>query len=104
MTSPLHNLEGLTVTKVVEIHDYVQLHFGDDVGISIYNEIETHPGSTAIAEFVGRIMSGVVERDNEIEFTFLDGAKIRIDMHPEACRGPEALELHRHGHPTVIWN
>jgi len=104
MTSPLHNLEGLTVTKVVEIHDYVQLHFGDEIGLSIYNEMQTSPRSTGVAKFVGKTVTAVNESDDMIEIRFLDGSKVIVDMHRQAYRGPEALELNRRGQPPVIWN
>jgi hypothetical protein len=104
MTSPLYVLKGLIVTGVVEIHDYVQLHFGDAVGISIYNDIELSPGTVTLTEFIGKAIDAVAERDAEIEFTFLGGGTIKICMHPEAYRGPEALELNRRGQPPVIWN
>jgi hypothetical protein len=102
MTSPLDALKGLTVTGVIEIHDYIQLHSGDAVGISIYNDIEVSPGT--LTEFIGKTIDAVAERDTEIEFTFIGGVKIKISMHPEAYRGPEALELNRRGQPPVIWN
>jgi hypothetical protein len=104
MTSPLYALKGLTVTEVVEIHDYVQLHFGDAIGISIYNEIEVSPSAVALTEFIGKTIDAVAEHDAEIEFTFIGGNKIKIRMHPGAYQGPEALELNRRGQPPVIWN
>jgi len=104
MTSPLYALKGLTVTGVVEIHNYVQLHFGDEIGISIYNDIEVSPSTITLTDFIGKTIDAVAERDAEIELTFLGGGKIKIRMHPEAYRGPEALELNRRGQPPVIWN
>jgi len=104
MKSPLHILEGLTVTNSVKVHDYVQLRFGDEIGLSIYNEIEFTPPSTVIAGLAGKRVSVVTERENAIEIRFLDGCRISIDMHREAFCGPEALQLNRRGHPPVIWN
>jgi hypothetical protein len=104
MTSPLCALKGLTVTRVVEVHDYVQLSFGDAIGISIYNDTEVSPNTVTLTEFIGKTIDVVAERDAEIEFTFIGGSKIKIRMHPEAYRGPEALQLNRRGQPPVIWN
>jgi hypothetical protein len=88
----------------VELHGYVQLHFGDEIGISIYNEMEVSPQSTRVAGLVGKTVTAVTERENAIEIRFLGGPRITIDMHRQAYRGPEALELNHHGHPPVIWN
>ena len=104
MTSALHDLEGLTVTKVREIHGYVQLHFGNEVGISIYNEMKVSPDSTAIAMLVGKTVAAIDEKDRMIEIAFLDGSRITVDMHRQAYRGPEALQLNRVGQPPVIWD
>lgn len=104
MILPLRALEGLKVTKVAELHGYVQLHFGAEIGISIYNEIEVSPQSTLVAELTGKTVISVAERENAIEIKFLDKTQLTINMHREAYRGPEALELNRHGHPPVIWN
>jgi hypothetical protein len=92
------------VTEVVEIHDYVQLVFSDDIRISIYNEMTVSPPSIAVSRLVGRIVTAVAEDDNAIEIQFLDGARIKVDMRAQAYRGPEALQLNRRGHPDVIWN
>jgi len=104
MRSQLDCLKGLTITKIVEIHDYVQLHFGDGVGVSIYNEIEVRPSSATIPQFVGKTITLTVEKAAAIEFVFRDRSRINVDMHRRAYRGAEALELNRRGHPPVIWN
>lgn len=104
MTSPLHKLEGLTITEVLEIQDYIQLHFGDDIGISIYNEMEISPRTLTVSKLVGKTVTAVTEREEAIEIKLLDGSQIIVDMHRQAYRGPEALEMNQHGHPPVIWN
>jgi hypothetical protein len=104
MESQLRALEGLTVTNIVELHGYVQLHFGERVGLSIYNEIEISPESIRVDGLVGKTVTTVTERENAIEIRFLDGTQITIDMHRQAYRGPEALQLNRQGLPPVIWN
>src|SRR5687768_14800282 len=40
MAHPIQILKGLKVTEAEIVHDYVQLAFGDEIGISIYNEIK----------------------------------------------------------------
>jgi len=104
MNSPLQIVTGLTVTESEAVHDYVQIAFGDEIGISIYNEMSITPRSISIDKQVGKIVASVLERENAIEIEFIGGTQIAIDLRPEAYRGPEALELYRQGHPLVIWN
>lgn len=103
-TSPLTCIEGLIVTEAEEVHDYLQLAFGDQIGLSIYNEVSLTPESMRWEQLVGNTVLSVAEEDSFIELTFLDGVRICIDMRPQAWHGPEALQLNRQGQPTVIWN
>jgi hypothetical protein len=103
-TSPLYSLAGRVVTNVVALHGYIQLHFGNLIGISIYNTIVICPKTQRIEKFVGKTVASVIEKKDAIDIKFVDGAQITIDMRPEAYQGPEALELSRHGYPSVIWN
>ena len=104
MNSPIRIIEGLTVTRSNTVYDYVQLSFGKEIGISIYNEINISLESISVAVLVGRVVTTVTDHENAIEIKFFDGTQLTIDMHRQAYRGPEALELHRYGHPPVIWN
>jgi hypothetical protein len=104
MTSPLQTLNGLAITNVVELHGYVQLHFGDEIGLSIYNEMAVDPPSVSVDRLIGKMVTSVLERENAIEIVLLGGTRIVIDMHRQAYRGPEALQFNRRGFPPVIWN
>lgn len=104
MRSPRRCLEGLIVTEVIRIHDYIQFAFCKDVGISIYDDIEINPSSGELNEFAGKTVGRVVESRDEIEIAFLQGGAIRIDLRPSAYHGPEALQLNRRGYLPVIWN
>ena len=102
MAHPIQILKGLKVTEAEIVHDYVQLAFGDEIGISIYNEIKISP-KMPFEGLVSKTVESVEESDNAIDMNFLDGTKLTIDMRPPAYRGPEAMELNRVGFPTVIW-
>src|ERR1700744_1320337 len=104
MASPLQILAGLMITNVVELHGYIQLHFGNDIGLSIYNEITVDPASMHVDQLIGKMVSSIAERDKAIEIIFLDETRIVVDMHRQAYRGPEALQLNQNGLPPVIWN
>lgn len=86
------------------MHDYVQLAFGNEVGISIFNEMKINPGSVSVDNLVGKIVAWVKETESLIEINFADRARIDVDMRSIAYRGPEALVLHHQGLPTVVWN
>ncbi len=104
MNAPLHIIEGLTVTEAEAVHDYVQLAFGREIGISIYNEMDISPKSVGVGALIGKLVLAVTERADAIEIKFADGTLLKIDLHPQAYRGPEALQLNRAGYPPVIWN
>ena len=104
MTSPLHSLEGLSVTNVVQLHGYIQLRFGDEIGMSIYNDVSVTPSAIRIDGLVGKMVISITEQEDCINIRFLDGSQLRIEMRQEAYKGPEAIELHRKGFPPVIWN
>ena len=104
MNSPLEMLKGLVVTKADIVHDYVQLAFGESVGLSIYNEMSLAPKSNHIGQLKGKCVKSVSESEESIVITFTDGMCLIVDMHPVAYRGPEALQLNRRGEPPVIWN
>ena len=103
-TSPLHEIEGLTVTSAEVVHDYVQLAFGDEIGLSIYNPIAITPQSISVDKLIGRIVVSASESADAIELAFSDGVFIKVDMREQAYQGPEALQLDRKGLPIVIWN
>jgi hypothetical protein len=102
--STLRQLEGLTVVGATLIHDYAQLAFTHQVGLSIYNEWSIHPETLTFEQLVGKTVTSVKGERDSIVFHFLDDTKLVIDMHPEAYRGPEALQLNREGEPPVVWN
>lgn len=104
MDSPLQKLVGLTVTRAEQVHDYAQLAFGGSIGVSIYNEYSLVPKKLDIGQLVGAVVTLIAEDDYAIAFSFLGSQRLVIDMHRQAYRGPEALELNERGFPTVVWN
>jgi hypothetical protein len=104
MTSPLHQLKGLKITNVIDLHSYVQIHFGTEIGLSIYNDRFITPETTNVQNLVGKSVTSIIEDDDFIIFEFLDGARLNIDMRRQAYHGAEALQLNRRGTPPIIWN
>jgi hypothetical protein len=102
-TPALQSLEGREVTRAAKVHDYVQIAFGDDVGISIYNDITLEP-ALDISSLLGRRVESTSQSERNIDLLFSGGITLHIDLHPQASYGPEVLELNRKGFPPVVWN
>ncbi|MGH7034690.1 MAG: hypothetical protein ACREFL_13240 [Stellaceae bacterium] len=101
--SPLHRLESLTATEAIHVHDYMQLAFGDNARLSIYNDTSIMPASKELDDLVGQIVVAVSENSDSIEIRFLNATKLIIDLRPDAFRGPEALQLQFPGEPAIVW-
>jgi hypothetical protein len=99
----LNTLEKKQVTTANMVHDYAQISFGDEIGISIYNDFSLSHDKE-ISFLIGKTLESVDETSRYIEFLFSGGICLRVDLHPQASHGPEALELNRKNLPTVIWN
>jgi hypothetical protein len=104
MASALNTLVGLVVTDVVRMHDYIQIAFGDQIGLSIYNQLCEGTELDLSPSLLGKMVASVVETESFIILKFIDQTQLCIDMRPQAYRGPEALQLNRLGEPPVIWN
>jgi hypothetical protein len=104
MKSLLHILEGLSVTEVKEVHDYIQLLFGKEIGLSIYNDRFLIPRTTKLSDLVGKIITSIAENKDSVSLKFIDGTQLTIDMRDQAYHGPEALQLNYPGMPTIIQN
>jgi hypothetical protein len=101
-TPVLQTLEGRKVTQAIKVHDYVQIAFGDDVGLSIYNDIILEP-DVDISDLLGRQLESTIQTERRINFRFSGGVLLQIDLHPQASHGPEILELNRKGYPSIVW-
>lgn len=103
MLSPLRILTDRIVTEARVVHDYCQLAFGAELGLTIYNPVKIIP-DVDIEELIGKPVKSALETEDNIELCFDDSAAILIDMRPGSYRGPEALELYHVGHPPIIWS
>lgn len=101
--SALQILEGREVTKVEWVHDYAQITFGDDMGISVYNDFVITP-ENELSDLVGRTLSSIDEGERYFVFCFSGDVHLKIDLHPQASYGPEVLQFDRKGYPIVIMN
>jgi len=103
MNNPLEQLIGQRVTKSGTVHDYAQVIFGNTSILTI-NNVYTVKGTRNLLELTGLALAGASENTDEVVLTFEDGTSINVNLLPEAYRGPEAMVLHRDGHPIVVWD
>jgi len=103
MQSKLESLVGLVVTQVLRVHDYVQVLFEQDIVLNIYNEFKLSNGHN-ISALTNTKLLRAEEKGDAVIFYFSNGTCLAIDLREEAYNGPEALELHVPGQPTVVWN
>lgn len=90
------------VQRTEIINDYLQIYFTNGSILNIYNSYTVRNGK--LEEIKGKKLCTVLENDMKVELIFCDSSSINIDLTSEAYNGPEAIQLIRDGHPTVIWN
>jgi hypothetical protein len=57
--APLESLVGMTVTHAEIVHDYIQLTFETDTGVSIFNDWHFVPETEALHDLIGRHVTAV---------------------------------------------
>ena len=100
--SPLQCLVGEVVTDAATVHDYAQLAFGTDTGLSIYNDFRVAPEQSRLDDLVGQRVISVASTETEAVIRF-EKSSLTVDLRAAAFRGPEAMQLNRTGHRPVIW-
>lgn len=103
MISQLDVLVGMVVTDALQVHDYVQLLFEQDISLNIYNAWRLCNGDDLRA-LHGTTLLKVEEKPETLLFSFSNGKRLDIDLCNDAYNGPEALELNMPGQPPVVWN
>jgi len=97
-------LVGRSIRSVVEIHDYVQLHFNLGIVLNIYNPFQVEgTNDLGLDALVGATTTQVIERVEEVVLRFGTGAVISIDLREAAYTGPEAMLLRVPGGPIIVW-
>lgn len=104
MKSRLDKLVSLSVTEVIQVHDYVQLLFSDGTVLNIYNDYRCEPSGQDCLAIKGQIILSVQETATSAEITAINEARVIVDLSDEAYSGPEAMQLCVPGKPIVIWN
>lgn len=98
----LQILIGLTISKIEEVHDYIQLVFSDGTTLSIFNNYYYDGGSVLAIE--GKKIKSVEEVGSKVVIAFEDGGCMSVGMTDDDYNGPEAMVLRREGEPPVVWS
>jgi hypothetical protein len=103
MLNALEQLAGVRVTDAHEVHDYIQIKFGEGAGLRVFNEYIIS-GAKSPTELQGRLLLEAAESETEVTLKFDAGIVLAVSLLPHAYHGPEAMVLNRENKPIVVWN
>ena len=98
----LQILIGLIISKIEEVHDYIQIVFSDGTTLSIFNNYVYDDGLVLGLE--GKEIKSVEESDDGVLIVFVDGTTISVGLKDEDYNGPEAMVLKQEGKSPIVWN
>ncbi|WP_193368230.1 hypothetical protein [Pelagibius marinus] len=104
MGSHLQMLRAAAVTEVVELHDYIQLAFSNDYGLSIYNDFAIKPEGRRLHDLQSKTVDRIVEAEDEVVLCFGGDLELSVCLRDECWHGPEAMQLNTPTGQVVIWN
>lgn len=95
-------LIGLTVNEIIEIHDYVQLFFPDNIVLNIFSNYVCE--GCSLLDLRGRRVVSVKDLEDIAVIFFDDETSISINVKNGDYEGPEAMVLYINEEPPVVWN
>ncbi|TQV84821.1 hypothetical protein FKG94_04720 [Exilibacterium tricleocarpae] len=98
----LQILIGLIISKIEEVHDYIQVVFSDGTTLSIFNNYVYDGGPVTGIE--GRKVKSVEESGDSVLIIFDDGRTISVGLKDDDYNGPEAMVLRQEGKSPVVWS
>lgn len=101
----LNKICGLRIKDIDLKGDTAGILFENDINIIIYNKYRlTGFSAEEQQKTLGKTVSSVEEKPDEILITLDNDWSILVDLRNEAYSGPEALQVCIPGEPIVIWN
>jgi hypothetical protein len=98
-------INGLKITCAAQIHDYIQLSFGNQVGLSIYSNIIIIPITKQLLDFVGETVLSVDYANHRIGINCTHDLILEIEnFRRSGSESAEVMQLNRIGQPPVIFN
>lgn len=98
----LQILIGLVISKIEEVHDYIQIDLSDGTTLSIFSNY-VYDGGSALSIKDSKIQF-VEEFGGGIIILFDNGRSISVGLNHDDYNGPEAMVLRQEGKSPVVWN
>ncbi|MEL4238235.1 hypothetical protein [Shewanella xiamenensis] len=98
----LQILAGLIISRIEEIHDYIQIVFSDGTTLSIFNNYVYDGGSKLDIE--GMQVKSIEESNDSALIVFASGRSITVGLTDDDYNGPEAMVLSQNGKSPIVWN
>jgi len=98
----LQILIGLIISKIEEVHDYIQVVFSDGTTLSIFNTY-VYDGEL-VTGIEGRKVKSVEESADRVLIIFDNGKAISVGLKDGDYNGPEAMVLKQEGKSPVVWS
>jgi hypothetical protein len=96
----LMELRGRRLASVQNEHDYLQVRFGADALLNIFNRVLLD-GESGLQNLVGSVVTGVDCTQEQIRIHF-GSACLSISLEEASWTGPEALALYLGDQPPII--
>lgn len=102
--SVIKKLEGLKLSQVCFVHDYLQLVF-EDYGVTVNNPLtviqknqsltkETVGYADSLVGYIGKTLNSVTNSENKFIFSFNDETNFSVSLRSEDYYCPEAIVFH----------
>lgn len=93
----------VVISDTMKVENYFQIKLSDGAVLSVYNPCLFE--GLSYADLKGCILKEIREDETaNVIVLALDKGTLRVDVHPGAWIGPEAMTLYGSGHSIVIWN
>ncbi|MCA0870624.1 hypothetical protein LCL97_07305 [Seohaeicola saemankumensis] len=93
-------LEGLKLTSIRKIEDYIQLVFDDGTILTVFNDHEITPEAPKLRGGVAFLRA--VRSAESVRLVFGSNISIEIQLDDSSYYGPEAMTLHNADQSKVI--
>ena len=96
-TNEINNKENTSL----EVH---LLLFFNDYYLSIFNNFSLLVNNKNVNKLVGDTLIEIKEDEDTIDFIFLSGERLQVNMKEDGYSGPEAMHLAGPNSLNVVWN
>jgi hypothetical protein len=99
--SLLSSLIDQKICAAEQVHDYLQLQFGNGDVLNVFNTYNLESGSD-FRSLIGQYVTGVNEDDSCVQLK-MGMSQLNVSLSDDAFSGPEAMEYIPLSGSRVIW-